>query len=140
MNVYDFDKTIYKGDSTLDFFWFCLRRYPRIIMIFPRFIFTAILYSLGKCTKEKMKESFYRFLHLLPDTEFEVKEFWKKNEERLCAWYLSQKQDTDIIISASPTFLLSPICRKLNVSLIASKVDIKTGMHTGLNCYGKEKV
>ena len=31
MNVYDFDKTIYKGDSTLDFYFFCLRKKPIII-------------------------------------------------------------------------------------------------------------
>ena len=25
-NIYDFDKTIYDGDSTVDFFLFCLKR------------------------------------------------------------------------------------------------------------------
>ena len=29
MNVYDFDKTIYAGDSTIDFWKFCMIRYPR---------------------------------------------------------------------------------------------------------------
>ncbi|MDE6357601.1 MAG: haloacid dehalogenase-like hydrolase, partial [Eubacteriales bacterium] len=47
----------------------------------------------------------------------------------------------DIIISASPEFLLKPICEKLGIKyLIASKVDKKTGKYEGLNCYGAEKV
>ena len=46
-----------------------------------------------------------------------------------------------MIISASPTFLLEPICDKLNIKyLIASKVDKHTGRYTGLNCYGEEKI
>ena len=30
MNVYDFDNTILRGDSSARFFAFCLRRYPRM--------------------------------------------------------------------------------------------------------------
>ena len=30
MNVYDFDGTIYGGDSSVDFYFLCLRRRPRI--------------------------------------------------------------------------------------------------------------
>ena len=30
MNVYDFDKTIYYGDSTADFYLFCLKRHKKI--------------------------------------------------------------------------------------------------------------
>ena len=46
-----------------------------------------------------------------------------------------------MIISASPEFLLAPICRKLGIKhLIASKVDSKSGKYSGINCHGKEKV
>ncbi len=31
MNVYDFDGTIYSGDSTIDFYLFCLRKQPEIL-------------------------------------------------------------------------------------------------------------
>lgn len=33
MNVYDFDKTIYAGDSTIDFYLFCLKRQPAILQL-----------------------------------------------------------------------------------------------------------
>ena len=36
MNVYDFDKTIYRGDSTKDFYFFLLRRHPVLIRYLPK--------------------------------------------------------------------------------------------------------
>ena len=45
------------------------------------------------------------------------------------------------MISASPYFLLRPICDELGIKhLIASDVDVKTGLYTGENCHGDEKV
>ena len=45
------------------------------------------------------------------------------------------------MISASPEFLLEPICERLGIkNLIASRVDCKTGIYNGENCYGEEKV
>ena len=52
-----------------------------------------------------------------------------------------QKENTDVIISASPEFLLKPLEKLLNIEkVIASKVDINTGKLLSKNCYGKEKV
>ena len=35
MNVYDFDGTIYKGDSSLDFFKFFIKKDPKILAFTP---------------------------------------------------------------------------------------------------------
>ena len=35
IDVYDFDGTIYDGDSTFDFVLFCLRRHPVIVLSLP---------------------------------------------------------------------------------------------------------
>ena len=35
INVYDFDKTIYNGDSTIDFYLFCLKKKFSIILLLP---------------------------------------------------------------------------------------------------------
>lgn len=70
-----------------------------------------------------------------------LKEFWIKNRGRIKPWYLVQKKPDDVIISASPEFLLRTICKELGISyLIASKVDPKTGLFNGENCEGEEKV
>lgn len=59
MNVYDFDNTIYDGDSSIDFYIFCLKRHPSILALFPHQVWGAVLYRLGKITKVRFKEIFF---------------------------------------------------------------------------------
>ena len=141
MNVYDFDKTIYDGDSTMHFYLFCLRRHPRIFPLAVPLVRGAIkYYVLNRGTKTMMKEKMYRFL-LKIDIERDIPDFWAKNRRKIKRWYLEQKQESDLVISASPYFLLRPICDELGIKhLIASDVDVKTGLYTGENCHGDEKV
>lgn len=140
MNVYDFDETIYDGDSTRDFYFFCLKRYPKILLLLPMLAFNFAKYVFGFFTKTQFKEKFYKFLTFLPDTDKEVSAFWEKNKNKIKKWYLKQKKDNDLIISASPEFLLSHVCKEVGVSLMASRVNAKSGETTGENCYGEEKV
>lgn len=141
MNVYDFDNTIYKGDSTADFYLFSLRKHPSIIKFLPSLIRAySRFYLFKKGTKTEMKEVMYRFLTKI-NPETDIKDFWDTHEKKIKSWYLKQQKDDDIIISASPEFLLEPICERLGImNLIASKVDINTGKYSGINCHGKEKV
>lgn len=141
MNVYDFDKTIYAGDSTLDFYFYCLKKQPKILKVLPTQIYAAFCYKFKKCTKTEFKEKFYSFLPLLKNVDVLLANFWEDSSCKIKPFYLQQKKCDDVIISASPTFLLAPICEKLEIKyLIASKVDKFSGKYTGLNCYGKEKV
>ena len=43
INLYDFDGTIYDGDSTRDFFFYELRRHPLILITIPYTLISAIL-------------------------------------------------------------------------------------------------
>ena len=45
MNVYDFDKTIYDGDSTIDFYFYCLKKHPKIILCLPIQLYAAVKYT-----------------------------------------------------------------------------------------------
>ncbi len=140
VNLYDFDNTIYKGDSSTDFFVYCLVRKPIILCTLPRMFFRAIKYKLGIINKTKFKEANFAFLHFI-DADKYVELFWKSHEQYIKDFYRNKNHDEDIIISASPEFLLLPICNNLNVKdLIASKVDKHTGLFDGLNCHGEEKV
>lgn len=140
MNVYDFDETIYNGDSTRDFYLYCLRKKPAVLFSLPYQGFSFFLYAIGIIGKTQFKQRFYSFFKRLGDIDALIAAFWEEKEKNLKAWYLEQKRDSDVIISASPEFLLAPICKKLNVRLIASLVDKKSGAYTGENCYGREKV
>jgi phosphoserine phosphatase len=123
VNVYDFDHTIYGGDSSVDFFLFALGKKPYLIFLTPFQAVGILLYLLGFISKEKMKERFFVFLRFISAREMAVR-FWEKNRRKIRRWYLRQKRDDDVIISASPEFLLEPaVCGFLGVSLIASRVD-----------------
>ncbi len=141
INVYDFDKTIYDGDSTIDFYFFCLKKNKTIILLLPVQLFAMILYFLRIKDKEYLKEKFFCFLRKINNLDEYIHTFWDKNINKIKPWYLSQKKNTDVIISASPDFLLAPLKNILNIDMvIATKVDKKTGKFFSKNCYGKEKV
>ena len=142
MNAYDFDKTIYDGDSTADFYLFCLKRHKQIIFKCSPSLLGATLrfYAAKKGTKTQFKEVMYRFLRYC-DCKRDVHDFWEKNRKKIKRFYLEQKRPDDVIISASPVFLLRPICSELGIgTLIASNVDPETGIYSGENCHGEEKV
>lgn len=141
MNVYDFDKTIYNGDSTVDFYFYCIKKYPKILLYLPSLCFYAVVFALGIYNKTKFKEKFYLFLCEIKDIDEAVQAFWKKYAYKIKDFYKARQNVNDVIISASPEFLLKHICIELGIKhLIASRVDKKTGSYTGENCYGEEKV
>ena len=121
MNIYDFDGTLYDGDSTFDFLKYSIKKHPSLI----RF---------------QAKERFYRIFTGY-DAEGLLEEFWDCHQHKIFPWYADQQEETDIVISASPEFILNPICARLGIrTLMASRVDSKTGKYQGLNCWGDEKV
>lgn len=140
VNLYDFDNTIYKGDSSTDFFFYSLTRKPIILITLPKIIIRAIEYKLGIINKTKFKEAIFGFLKYI-DVDLYVESFWKSHNQYIKDFYKGTDHSHDIIISASPEFLLSPICDILKVKgLIGSKVDKHTGVFNGLNCHDEEKV
>ena len=140
VNVYDFDKTIYDGDSTAHFYFYCVRRFPSVLFWLPYQGFSFLLYVLGVYKKTQFKERFYRFFRRVKDIETVVEQFWNEKQGGIKAWYLAGRKEDDVIISASPEFLLRPICNRLGIRhLIASRVDARSGAYDGQNCYGEEK-
>ena len=141
MNTYDFDKTIFYPDSSACFYKYCLKKYPAaVIKSLPKSAVKAVLYAIGKIKTKELKEQVFYFLNYMDDVDSAVISFWNENMDGIGEWYLKQKRNDDIIISASPYFLLEPICKKLGVSLIATPMDKKTGKIVGNNCHDVEKV
>lgn len=139
--LYDFDGTIYDGDSSFDFIKYCFLKKPKLMKYLPKYVTAALKYKLNKITKTEMKEIFFSFLKDINDIDNLIKDFWKTHEKNIKKFYLKKEYDKDIIISASPLFLLSPIAKKYQVhDLIASPVDKHTGKFNGENCLGEEKV
>lgn len=142
MNVYDFDGTIYQGDSTLDFYLFSVKRQPSILLCLPGQIWGAVqFYVLKTVTRTQYKERFYTFLRKLDNVDRLIENFWDIHIHKIAPWYFAQKKESDLVITASPEFLIEEACKRLRICRpIGSKVDKHTGLYSGENCKGQEKV
>ena len=141
MNCYDFDKTIYNGDSTKDFYLFCLKRHKGIIKTFPGLIkaFTKF-YVLKKGNKTDFKEKMYRFLPYV-NIEKDLPEFWASHKNNIKDWYYKTQREDDVIISASPEFLLEPICKELGIKYLKeSTVMVKKKSEDFMKCFLTERL
>jgi len=141
MNTYDFDETIFNPDSSYAFIMYCLRKYPgAVIKKFPGVAAAGIKYAMKKVETKFLKEKLFAFISELDDVDRVVSEFWACHQDGVGQWYLDQKKDDDVIISASPEFLLKPMADKFGVKLIATPMDKHTGKILGKNCHDVEKV
>lgn len=141
LRLYDFDYTVYDGDCSIDFFAYCLRRQPSLLKYLPSQVLHYCLFLLRLEDRDTFKSNFFKFLSSVHDAQRQVQLFWVKYDRKIKPWYLQKTHDLDVIVSASPDFLLRPLAAKLKVhTLIATDVNPKTGKIIGLNCRGKEKV
>ena len=141
INAYDFDGTIYDGDSSLDFYLFNLKKHKKeIIHLFP-ILLCLLKYKTKKMSMEQVKEEFFSFLGRYKNNQEFIKEFWDKHEHKIKQFFKDQTTSSDVIISASPTVLLEEIMSRLGeYKVIATEVDINTGKLLSKNCKGKEKI
>ena len=141
VTIYDFDHTIYDGDASVDFYLYSVLHQPSLLKYVPYQGWHILLYILGLHSRKAFKERFFVFLKSLKNTDKAVDKFWQRNARKIKGWYLSRDHSSDVIISASPDFLLRPMSDTLGVhALIATNMDRKTGTINGENCRGEEKV
>lgn len=141
VDVYDFDHTIYDGDCSLDFYFYCIKRKPSLLRFLLGQAWHALLFALKIEKRTDFKSHFFAFLGSLGSTEKYVADFWNSRMNKIKPWYRGIDHSRDVIISASPEFLLRPAARELGVyELIATKMDPATGVISGKNCRGEEKV
>lgn len=137
---YDFDDTIYDGDCSRGYYYYALKKYPWVIFLLPYQFLMYIPYLLGFRDRKWFKEKFGIYLRFM-NHEVDIPRFWDKNQHRIKKYYLAQKRDDDIIISASPEPLVAEMCRRLGLTnIIGTDTDMKTGKITGPNCYNTGKV
>ena len=141
INVYDFDGTIYRGDSSVDFYIYALHSNLKIIFKLPLQFFNFLRYKMRIISKREFKESYFSFLKNINNIDDLVCSFWKANDKKINRWYFAEKSSSDVIVSASPEFLIKPIGDQLGaIKTIATLVNKKTGEFISENCYGNEKV
>ncbi len=142
MNVYDFDNTIYSGESVVDFYGFMLRKKPALIGMLPKMIEMLIKYKLCRVSWDELLQTAQRYAaKYFPQIDFPryVKEFWDKNQRKIKRFYLENKKEDDVILSASCGFLIGEMCERLGIkTVISSDIDVKTGKINRL-CFREKK-
>ncbi len=153
LTVYDFDGTMYNGDSFIDFWKFMLRKKPWLIIIAPYWFFRTMLHVFRFISDLQLKSSFLMVIDNVSISAVQafVKEFWETHENKINPWVYDalqkdqEKKRVIICISASPSFLLNPIAEKLNLdALIATDfLVLKNRQYNKpvtLNCKSEEKI
>ncbi len=138
---YDFDDTIYEGNSYRHFYFFCLWRFPYIALYLPvQFVF-LLLYACHLISKDVLMRIFCFFIVFIPHKEKRVRKFWDKNLSKIKPWYMEKQTEDDLIVSASPRYLVEEACRRINIrNVIATEMNLNNGKINGKHCYGEEKV
>ena len=141
MNAYDFDKTIYKGDSSTDFFLYMILSRPYLIIFLPWFLIVFILYGCKLLSKKSTKQCLFFFVPWYKNIEKIVDKFWARHANGIKEWYAKQRREDDVIVSASLGFIIKPMLEALNIKYwVATEFNTKTGKIEGENCYGEEKI
>ncbi len=144
MNVYDFDNTIYRGESPFQFFFYYTKKTPYLIRYVPRVLRVLMKYKAGKVTVEQALSEYAPFvenyLRSIPDIKADAKIFWDKHEKNIKPFYKLQQKPDDVIVTASPEITMREICGRLGVKhCVGTVIDEESGKITRL-CMRSRKV
>ena len=144
VNVYDFDNTIYDGETLVDFILYYIKTDRKIWKYIPKLIIIALKDALHLFTVEQAIQAYASFLEgyyvNLDDTTQDVIKFWDKNEKKIKSWYAKVQKESDIIVSGSTDFILDEIMKRMGIKhYIGSSIDKKTGKFIRL-CFLENKV
>ena len=141
MNIYDFDGTIYKGDSCKDIVKYGLFHYPSLT-------YKALKnarkkkkdYDNNLVPFEVVKQELLSFIFKIPNYPKFIEDFVSSHMKKIKPFYLSRKTENDVILSASYDLWVKEFARKLGIKyVIATRVN-SDGEIIGKNCKGEEKV
>lgn len=144
MNVFDFDNTLYDGESSFDFFFFCLRDDFKLAVHIPMMLLDLILYKTRLIPVNRLYADAEKLCRELMKNESHLEEkvraFWAGSAVKLKPELCALVRPEDVIVTATPQFLLDGILDLLNTkNLIASQMDVHSGRVEYL-CFRAEKI
>jgi len=146
--VIDFDETLYKKDSLIEFCKYIYKKKPaQLLAIFPQLI-GSVLHAFKLISTKKFKELFLLFLYGMKEEEVKTlaKEFWDNTGMEYfhasITSLFNRKEFRIICISASPEIYLKPILEVYQIELIGTILSYQNNKYSivGENCKGEEKV
>lgn len=145
MRVFDFDNTIYDGESIMDIFLYFFRKDTKsIIKIAPKFIKDFIRYKFDKITVEEAMKSygglFKDYCLKYDNINDEFEKFWDIHQKKIKKFYFEIQNEEDIVVSGCPHCLLKIICERIGIKhYIGSDIDPIKGEINNI-CYKERKI
>lgn len=144
MNVYDFDNTIYKGESAIDFFVYYLKRDPKLLAYVPKVIVALFKYKARKISIDEALSEYGTLVEdycsKITDLEGDIKKFWDINCKKIKPFYFTQRKDDDVILSAGFDIVLEEIGRRMNIKNIVSTETDREKFKILNFCFRENKV
>ena len=138
MKAFDFDNTIYRGESSIDLAVYMIRNNKKIILYLPMIFTNLVKYKLCMIGREEMETILNDFCQAVMEDKDEVpriiERFWQTHAHKLNERILKLIGPEDIIITAGPDVLINGIRDRLHTDhIISSEVDLNSGRFTYLN-------
>lgn len=145
MRVFDFDNTIYDGESGMDLFLYFFKKDPKGLLKYaPKFFEGFVKYKKGSITIDEVMEDYGVFIkeycEKVEDVYGEFGKFWDIHQEKVKSFYFKIQDENDVIVSACPVCLLKIICDRIGIkNYIGSDIDPVKGEIKAI-CYKDKKV
>lgn len=145
MNVYDFDNTIYDGETLVDFIVYYIKTDPKIWKYIPKLLYIYFKDTCHLFTVDEAIKAYAGFLEgyyvkKIDTAKEDVKKFWDINQHKIKPWYNDVRRDDDIIVSGTTDFILEEIAKRMGIkNYVTSSIDPKTGKFERL-CFLENKV
>jgi phosphoserine phosphatase len=144
MNVYDFDNTIYHGESSVDLFFYCMKKQPSLVRYMPKMLTGILKYKMQRVSIDCLLTEYAvfaeDFLRNQDSVSEYIKDFWDKHMHKVKPFYLRQQREDDLIISASPEFFLKELFERIHIrNFIGTTIDPDT-KKIDFVCYRENKV
>lgn len=141
MNIYDFDDTIYNGDTNRDILMYGFKKHPFLVLkALKKAKKLQNDYKRGVIEFERVKEAMLSFIFEIKNYPKFINDFVDSHMKNIKPWYISRRTQNDIVISASYELWIMQFCKRLGIRyVIATKTDSE-GRIIGKNCKGAEKL
>jgi len=152
--IFDVDYTLTKRETLVEFYFFMMKKNPRLLKYLPKSIFSTIFYLMKIHDASKVKKTFIRFIDGIEENDMKkiVAEFYERRLSKILykdAIDTIKKMKADgykiYLISASAEFYLNQLYNIVEVDkVIGTRFTMENGLHRngilGENCKGEEKV
>ncbi len=130
MQVFDFDNTLYHGESAVDFALWMIRHNRKVLLWLPRIIWNLLKYKLCLINLKSLMQPANAFLRTIIRDEKQMQRavacFWETHRRFLNREMIAKIRPGDVIITAGPSFLFAPIRAELkDVRMICTEIDLR---------------